>query len=317
MPYDICREEKIWEIRFIKLYFTLKTLESSEWPENKASALRGGMGEMLLRMHCIKDRQCEHCRFESECLVRRMMYSKMKIQPPFMSRGDSVGYILECMDFREHISADNELRFTLLLFGENIAYIGLYLQAFQYLGMAGVGKAQSRFRIQQVLDQDHNEILEDGSVCVAHTNVKTLQDYINEMGTSHNSRVHMTLQTPLAIKYQGELLQKLDMAAIMQAIVRRVFILDCFEGIETQMLHAPDSVPRIVSQNVFPQKVKRYSSTHQDKISLNGIRGTAELDGIDERSWKLLQIGSLIHIGKNTSFGFGKYTVMTTEEQYR
>lgn len=81
----------IFDIRYVKLHFTLRMVEDTVMPKYKASAIRGGLGEMLLRANCIRDRQCEKCDFETECIVRRTMYSKMEIQPRFMSSGDSVG----------------------------------------------------------------------------------------------------------------------------------------------------------------------------------------------------------------------------------
>ena len=61
-------------VRYIKLHFTLLLTEDTVLPKSKVSALRGGMGEMLLRMNCVRDRNCENCDFETECIVRRMMY---------------------------------------------------------------------------------------------------------------------------------------------------------------------------------------------------------------------------------------------------
>ena len=66
------------QVRFIKLHFTVAFLQDSQLPEDKVSAIRGGMGEMLLRMNCIRDRQCESCDFEPECIVQRTMYSKFE-----------------------------------------------------------------------------------------------------------------------------------------------------------------------------------------------------------------------------------------------
>ena len=93
----------IYEIRYVKLKFVAVITHDTMMPANKNSALRGGMGEMLLRANCIRDRKCEICDFESECIVRRTMYSKMDIQPSFMSEGDSVGYVISCSDHREII----------------------------------------------------------------------------------------------------------------------------------------------------------------------------------------------------------------------
>ena len=48
-------------VHYIKLSFTLVLTEDTVLPVHKVSALRGGMGEMLLRANCIRDRKCESC----------------------------------------------------------------------------------------------------------------------------------------------------------------------------------------------------------------------------------------------------------------
>ena len=53
------------KIRYVKLHFTLELTEDATLPVQKASMLRGGMGEMLLRTCCTSDRDCEKCGFES------------------------------------------------------------------------------------------------------------------------------------------------------------------------------------------------------------------------------------------------------------
>ena len=55
---DSCLYEAL-QIRYVKLHFTILFPEASSLPVNKVSALRGGMGEMLLRANCVRDRQCE------------------------------------------------------------------------------------------------------------------------------------------------------------------------------------------------------------------------------------------------------------------
>jgi len=56
--------------------------------------------------------------------------------------------------------------------------------------------------------------------------------------------------------------------------------------------------------------VQRYSSTQDRKMILSGIKGIVQLDLIPDHIMPLLIAGELIHIGKNTSFGFGRYRVM-------
>ena len=54
---------KIMQIRYIKLHFTVMLLTDALLPADKVSALRGGMGEMLLRANCVRDRSFKSCDF--------------------------------------------------------------------------------------------------------------------------------------------------------------------------------------------------------------------------------------------------------------
>ena len=72
-------------ILYIKLKFCLVFPEGAVLPRQKVSALRGGMGEMLLRQNCVSDRNCGACRFEEACIVRSTMYTRMKRKPPFVT----------------------------------------------------------------------------------------------------------------------------------------------------------------------------------------------------------------------------------------
>ena len=96
------RRKTCWDIRYVKLHFQCRVTEKCQMPVNKTSALRGGMGEMLLSEHCIypADRKCADCSFETECLVRRIMYSKFDIRPEFVTTGESIGYVISCEDYR-------------------------------------------------------------------------------------------------------------------------------------------------------------------------------------------------------------------------
>ena len=69
------------------------------------------------------------------------------------------------------------------------------------------------------------------------------------------------------------------------------------------------SVPVITDQRADNISVRRFSSRKNEGMYLNGIKGYIRLDKIPTDILPLLLAGELIHIGKNTSFGFGKYKV--------
>ena len=53
--------------------------------------------------------------------------------------------------------------------------------------------------------------------------------------------------------------------------------------------------------------VKRYSSTQDSRVYLRGMEGRVVFDAISEEYLPYVLAGELLHIGKNTSFGFGRY----------
>lgn len=69
--------------------------------------------------------------------------------------------------------------------------------------------------------------------------------------------------------------------------------------------------PKILSQTIKKECYKRYSSTHKSDIYLRGISGKVVLSEMSEECLDYLLAGELLHIGKNTSFGFGKYRIKT------
>ena len=304
---------ELFQIRYIKLHFTLRFPEDSVLPVNKPSALRGGIGEMLLRANCIRDRKCEQCDFEPECIVRRVMYSKMEIQPGFMSAGDSVGYVVECEDYRDHLQAGEELGFQLILFGKNIVYFNQYMQALYALGQQGLGKEHARFVIAGVTNSLKQNILKGNNIYMKSYSVNLLADYAEYRMNQLRGReeVKIRLQSPLTIKKNGEFLKEPDIRAVLEALWRRLYMLNCFEGIEMKE-HFPDifPVPEMRSAVYRPVRIKRYSNRTNSGMPMEGVEGTLTISRVTEDVMRLLAAGELIHIGKNTSFGFGRYRIL-------
>lgn len=302
---------KILNIRYTKITFTIQFMEDTIMPEQKASALRGGIGEMLLRANCVRDRKCENCDFEKECIVQRTMYSKFDTKPEFITTGESIGYVMECEDYRTEFEAGECMKFTLLLFGKTIVYFNQYLQAIFALGQMGVGKYNSQFQIVQITNYRGRDILADNDIYMKNYEITTIRDYVIHRKKKLQERGFtgkVIFRTPLTLKYYGEYIEQFNMDAILRAVSRRLYMMDCFEGIEEeQMMIAPEKIPEILDQYVDFAGVKRYSNRQKMSMTLHGLKGHCKLGEIDEEMLDLLLAGELIHIGKNTSFGFGKY----------
>lgn len=144
-------ENMTWmDIPYITLTFCLRFYQRVAVPENKVSALRGGLGEMLLRKNCIADRDCEACRFQDNCMVWNAFYTPMRLKPGYVTGKESLGYLIECDNLDTVMDEGHGFVFRLKLFGRNIPLFAQYLDAFWRLGQCGLGKEQAKFEIAAV-----------------------------------------------------------------------------------------------------------------------------------------------------------------------
>lgn len=299
-------------IRYVKLKFTVRMEEDCELPKYKASMLRGGIGEMLLRANCIRDRNCDGCDFEEECIVQRTMYSKFKNKPDFVSEGDSVGYVLECESLKKTFSAGDKFSFFLVLYGKTIVYFSQYLNAIFAIGNYGIGKERARFQILSVQNSYRQHIMDGNDIYMSNYQVETVERYVEKrMESMHGKeKIALVFHSPLTIKTRGELLDVFDAEALIRALIRRIYILDCFEDLDLPSLNFNDfSLPEEVGQEHHFVIVPRYSNRKQQGFNLSGIQGEIILSNITEDILKLFLAGEILHAGKNTSFGFGRYVV--------
>ena len=305
-------QRTIWDIRYVKLHFRCRVTENCQMPVNKTSALRGGMGDVLLSAHCIYpgDKRCSGCSFETECLVRRIMYSKYDIRPGFVTTGESIGYVICCENYRTAFKEGDTLDFTMTLFGKTIVYFTTILLAFYQLGQVGIGREKAGFMIERVTNTTGETLVEGNNVFKEKYKVHLLGDYIAyRMEKETGNRLHF--HTPLSIRQKGVELTGFDAEALVNAAARRLYMFDCFEGIEAEKIMIPrNELPQILMQKVIPTKVRRYSSTHGEGIYLSGIRGDVEFDGLRDEVRRLMLATEVMHVGRNTSFGFGRVTVL-------
>lgn len=310
---------KCLQIRYVKLYFELTFPEDCVVPSFKSSALRGGMGEMLLRANCIRDRHCETCDFQAECIVQRTMYSHFQKKPAFMTSGDSVGYVLNCENYDSFLSAGSTVNFTLTLFGSTIVYFNQYMQALYALGVDGLGKDKAKFYISNVFNSRRQPIMDGTNIYMGNYQIETVGDYVNRRIQSsrlQGKELILQFRTPLTQKYQGKFLKAFDSIAVLKSLQRRIYMLDAFEGVDTEEFYKKElPVPIMIHQMARPISVMRYSNRKNSSMPLHGIKGNMILSDISEEILPILLAGELIHIGKNTSFGYGGYRVLDNSRE--
>ena len=310
----------ILNIRYIKLHFELKMLKDSSLPIYKPPALRGGIGHMLMDKYCMADRNCPKCAFKSECVMKRILYSSFEKAPYFIKDGGSCGYVIECEDYRIDYSEGNELHFQILLFGKTIAYFAQILDALIALGKNGLGTGKALFEVRKVTNSLCQPLYVNGEVFREKYEIMSVRDYVNYRKYKKSMGHRAVFQTPAVFKVQKKLITQFDSLVIFRSIVRRLYILNYFEGkyIDTMPIGSDRAEnfidpPSILSQKAWVQENERYSTSKHQRYSMKGIKGYVDYLDLDEDQYALLLAGELIHIGKDTSFGYGKYTMLNTD----
>lgn len=299
-------------IRFTKLRISLQMEENCTLPKYKVSAIRGGMGQMLLSQNCIRDRNCGSCDFASSCIVRNIMYARYKARPPFAVGGESMGYVIDCFDMRTEYKSGDSLFLDFFLFGDTIAYVMPVIYALSSLGYVGLGKERAPFRVAEVTNRRRKPILWGGDVNIGNVLVETLGQYVRERMRSSPEGGHLTvrLASPCAVKYRGSFLRQFDGRSLILSILRKLYMYRLYEGADMdEERWEEDRFPVVRSQKMVAMKVPRYSTAQQSKMFLEGIQGEMVLDRCVEKVRGLLYGAEILHLGKNTRLGFGALRV--------
>jgi len=305
--------EDALQIQYIKLHFTVEFMENTILSKDKVSALRGGMGDMLIQANCINNCHCDNCSFISECLVQKTIYSQYKKKPAFVTVGESVGYVIECENYEREFKRGSFLKFNLLLFGKTIMYFHQFLEAFLALGTTGLGKNHSKYKIITVTNSLDHIIYANEQYDMSQYQILRIYDYVlyRQKQIQHIELENkLIFKTPLTLKYHGKILQEYQIEPILIAISRRIFMLDCYEGIDNDYYQKEEfKIPKMRYQEHLIITVKRYSERKKQSMIFKGIKGYCIVDEWYPEVLPLLLAGELIHIGKHTSFGFGRYRI--------
>lgn len=143
-----------------------------------------------------------------------------------------------------------------------------------------------------------------------HYEIQSLGEYVRYcLAQKEEWEGRIRFKTPVTLKHEGNFQEKLTIEAVIPAIFRRMYILDCFEGLDCQEMHWEQEYPRASEENSRMITVYRYSGTQDQKVALKGVKGDLLLETLPQDLLPVLLAGEIMHIGKNTSFGFGRYHV--------
>jgi len=296
-------------------------------PEYKGSTLRGVFGHSLKRVVCALKRQtCEGCLLSSTC-VYAFLFEALRKKGPTSDNGREPSppraYVIEPpMETKTLYHEGDSVDFTMLLFGEANKYLGHIIYAFENIGRDGIGAhvdgKPGRFRLDRVTSG--NKVVYSSSTGLIDVAGNTVEDISPEMflngapdaGPKRDITIEMV--TPLRVKFHNRLEPELPFHILVRASLRRISSLyDNFgegqPGLDYRgLVHRAMSV-RIKESTLMWVDWKRYSSRQDQKMLMGGMMGSVAYADVPSEYMPLLTFCEEVHIGKQTTFGLGKFAL--------
>lgn len=322
------------KFEYTQLKFIIKAIDDINIPPYKGSALRGGFGNVLRNTVCItkdnSENACHECNFRNQCAYTHIFSNVIKEEAIFTSKygnAPSPFVIQPPIEKETHYSSGDDIEFSINLFGEGIEYTSYFIYAFDRLGDVGLGKGRGKYKLLKVLSFE-KEIFssehEDKDFMLENITKRDLYDlYISQIfGQDYNNVKNVTIEflTPARLKVDSGILNRFELEKFIKILLRRITIMlyyhcgEVFDYDNAVENLGPITVEsELTNENLKLEKLNRYSSRTNSRMSIWGTIGSVSLKNVDSRLVKLLQLGEIVHVGKAVSFGFGQIKVTISD----
>ncbi len=309
---------------FNKYRISLIILQDGFISEFASSMIRGSLFNCLRSIVCLTNSQtCKDCIVWDQCSYSFFFEYPKQINESPLQVGDSMPhpYIIEmAYPHRRLLAKGSILNFTIILIGKSIVFLPHLVCAVLKMCEKGIG---NKNKIKLALDtieleregKNLEKIFIDNKL-LEHPIVYRSGKFFQSRDTKTN--ISLKFITPVRIKSEGKLCSKLNFTIILKNILRRISLISMFYGDD-----AEEEIPSfnindlIVKANEIKTKcdnlgwvdVGRYSSKQKMQMQLGGLMGRIVFEGDITEFMPYLRLGEELHIGKNTSFGLGKYVI--------
>ena len=305
---------------------TYRLLEATTLPPFKGALLRGSFGYAFQRAACLPAcwGHAERCAATMLCPYRWVfetphpegvahLHDLQDVPRPFV--------IEPPLDHKRHYAAGDALEFGLILIGRGIDFLPYFLVGFKGSGEAGLGRARTPARLERVevlepFQPVGTPIYQDGQAREAADlpllNLAELPVHAATLAAD----LRLELPTPLRVKARGAFIERLDLAAIVQAICWRIAALAVFHGpgpwnADYRPLVAAAGAVRVERAEVRWADWERTSTRggRPRAMKLGGLIGSATLRDAPLDVRAALLAASALHVGKACVFGPGRVEV--------
>lgn len=304
--------------RLARYRVVLTAISTISMPPYAGSTLRGGFGHAFRKMVCTQGPiDCKDCTLKAVC-----PYPYIFETAPFegaqklRTYGDVPRpFVIDPLDTRGEYRRGQSFAFDLTLVGRAIDYLPYFLVSFRELGEIGIGKGRGRFQLSQVLTDD-GEPIYDSETQMVHNrnNALSFNDIQRRTESFPTDALTVRLLTPTRITHEGQLTDKLPFHLFWRRLIGRISALAYFHCGESLDLDFKELIAQAETVETVESSLRwkdwtRYSSRQDRKMQLGGLVGSATYTGDLGAFLPFVALGKFLHVGKNATFGLGKYRI--------
>lgn len=305
---------------FKKFEFQIKPEELIILPAYKGSTLRGGFGNAFKRIVCaIRSKECTECILKEKCIYSYVFETPPPSDTKIMRKYTSAPhpFIIEPPPERKRsYTLKDEITFGLILIGKSIDYLPYFIYTFDELGKLGIGKGRGKYNLKKV--KSKGRIIYDSKTKTLKTfkhDFLSLYSILKKIDTHISKQLTINFLTPTRIVYNGHLTFDLEFHILMRNLLRRLSLLSYFHcNVDTTDWDFKGIIEKAKDIKVKDKSLKwydweRYSARQDTRMKMGGFVGEIVFEGNIAPFMPIIKAGEVVHAGKGTGFGLGKFEI--------
>ena len=307
----------------VRYRFQFITEQPVQLPDYAGSALRGVFGHALRAAACVTGLpDCSPCALYRSCPYPAIFETPPPLHYPRRNLSNTPQpFVIEPPPWGEtDYPAGKVLTFSSVLIGPALQQMSLLLLAWRHALQRGLGPQQGTARLAQLwLDGDAQPLVSDDDAKAGRWALRPHPQW-QALPPPEAAPASVTLHftTPLRLQRDGQVLGAAQLAPrdLLMALLRRTAQLVELQlggtlDVDFAALNAHASSITGEHQLVW-RDWARNSSRQQQRMVLGGVLGRWTLRGNLAPFWPLLHLGQWLHVGKNTTFGLGRFQLEST-----
>jgi CRISPR-associated endoribonuclease Cas6 len=306
----------------------LEALDTLVLPRHSGSTLRGALGTSLRQVACRKAEPCADCAERETCAYGYVFETTVPANSAVLRNLRDVPRPFVVVPPRGPVRCEpgETITFDIKLIGHGMAFWPFFLEAFKRLGPRGLGTGRGRFRLARAWTVDPlgpwETLVYDGALDALRneTLIATAADIERAAESLPVEELVIDFVTPTHLKHAGEIVRQPAFHVLVRTILRRLSSLSyfhCGDRWETDYRRVIDAAKRveIAAADTSWETWNRVSTRQGQRLPMRGILGRVVYAGPIGPFRALLVAGSVVHAGKGTVFGSGRYLIEGTRSR--